>query len=723
MQIANRKSSPAISWRSVSVGLIGVLFLCGLSPYNDMIVNNTFLVGNFMPVGMLLFFLLVVMLVNAPLNRWKPAWALSTRELIVAMSMTLVSCGLPGAGVMRYLPPQLVGVWNEGAKNPEYVGLLDHLQLPGWMFPSYDAAGTVDRGADPITQNYFSRTPGADDSLRGRLSAVPWAAWARPTVVWTFFTFTLLGAFICLLLIVRRQWVENERLPFPLATIYLSIIDPPEPGRAFNNLFRKRSFWIAFGSVFFIHSFNALHHYHSAYFPEIPVTYDLHSIFAEEPWVYLAHDFKTASLFFCVVGICYFLPSQISLSVWFFFLVFQITLMIGGSYRAELTGPMKQDQFFGALIPYMLALVWIGRGHWMLVIRQMRRGWQAGESRGRYLPYAAAGWGLVLFFSLGVGFLLWAGASLVGAIVCMIGLLTLHLAVARIVAETGMPFVNFYGNLDRPWLYVLGSGGGLRTTDKSYFLTQMTASIYSTDIRESPAVYASHALKLGDEIYASHSSEDARRPLAVRTPPDPARREPQADGQDQETDPTAWRRTIPFLGCLVGALVVGFFVAGAAKLYTEYNYAVTLDAQARPPDDYGTVQNIQANTLRRSHDYTKPAGPTESHSRVGHLLIGGFVSFGLSLGRLKSASFPFHPVGYLLAYTWPVSKIWFSMFVGWLLKTLLVRVGGIELYRRSREFFIGLILGDATVAAFWLLVSLVLNAMGLPYKGMFFLPP
>jgi hypothetical protein len=216
----------------------------------------------------------------------------------------------------------------------------------------------------------------------------------------------------------------------------------------------------------------------------------------------------------------------------------------------------------------------------------------------------------------------------------------------------------------------------------------MMGSIYSSDIRETPIVYTSHAFKLGDEL------------------------EPKGPKQ-------AW----PFVACMIAALVVGYVTSGVAKLYTEYSYAVTLDTAGKPPDDYGTRQNIVVNTLQRSQAYTTPTGPRDSHNRLTHVGIGAGVSLGLILGRLWSASFPLHPVGFLLGYTWPVSKIWFSMFVGWIVRLMLTRFGGIELYRKARGVFLGLILGDAFVAAFWLIVSLVLNAMGLPYKGMFFLPP
>ena len=41
----------------------------------------------------------------------------------------------------------------------------------------------------------------------------------------------------------------------------------------------------------------------------------------------------------------------------------------------------------------------------------------------------------------------------------------------------------------------------------------------------------------------------------------------------------------------------------------------------------------------------------------------------------------------------------FSLFLGWVCKTLIVRLGGIQLYQRARPLFLGLILGYFTGVA------------------------
>ena len=157
----------AVTWRSLGVGLLGVVFICGLTPFNDYVARNTNLIGSFLPIGLLLFFLVLVLVVNAPLSRFLPRRALSTPELAVAMGMMLVSCTLPSAGLMRYLPGHLTAVWQDADDSPQSLELLKQLNLPDWLFPTMADKDPALRGSDPVVTELAGR--GRDGRRQRRL--------------------------------------------------------------------------------------------------------------------------------------------------------------------------------------------------------------------------------------------------------------------------------------------------------------------------------------------------------------------------------------------------------------------------------------------------------------------------------------------------------------------------------------------------------------------------
>jgi hypothetical protein len=48
---------------------------------------------------------------------------------------------------------------------------------------------------------------------------------------------------------------------------------------------------------------------------------------------------------------------------------------------------------------------------------------------------------------------------------------------------------------------------------------------------------------------------------------------------------------------------------------------------------------------------------------------------------------------------------WFLFLITWLVKLLVVRYGGMRLYRQAMPFFMGLVLGDCIAAFFWAMVG------------------
>ena len=58
---------PALTLRSISLGLLGGILICCLAPYNDFVVNNTYLIGNSLPVVVVMILFGLAVLVNGPL--------------------------------------------------------------------------------------------------------------------------------------------------------------------------------------------------------------------------------------------------------------------------------------------------------------------------------------------------------------------------------------------------------------------------------------------------------------------------------------------------------------------------------------------------------------------------------------------------------------------------------------------------------------------------------
>jgi hypothetical protein len=77
------------------------------------------------------------------------------------------------------------------------------------------------------------------------------------------------------------------------------------------------------------------------------------------------------------------------------------------------------------------------------------------------------------------------------------------------------------------------------------------------------------------------------------------------------------------------------------------------------------------------------------------------VTFVLSALRLRFWWWPLHPVGYLVANVNGAQWWWGPLFIAWLLKTLVIRYGGLRLYQRTVPMAIGVIVGTQLVDVIW----------------------
>jgi hypothetical protein len=683
----------ALTFRAIAMGLIGVVALCFITPYNNLVVANTDLIGNHFPAGVLLLILIVVLLINAPLSRFFPALAFRRGEMIVMLSMWLIGSAFPYVGLGRYFPGQTVAYWYHASASPEYATLMSRLDLPDWLFPTMDATTPEDRGNnEQVIRGYFDHFPADRSTFAGRVRAVPWSRWVTPALTWGLFFGALLGAGMLIPMLLYRQWSEVERLSFPLAGVYLSLIDTPPPGRWLSGDLRSRLLWISAGTVFALHSFNsfAIYTQESLKLPQLSISFSIGSIFADTPIRFGHWTLSTQYVYFTIVGLMFFVRSNVAFSLWFFYLLGNVVRIIAGTQAVEVSEVMTIDQIMGAVTVMAIWTLWLCRSFLWSTLASFYRGVSSIDEW-----YERICFGLLLTcVAIIIGWLTAAGASLIGAVVLTALLLAMFLVTARVLAETGLLYALLPIEPQRAWLYMLGSGGegAIRTTLPSFFFSSALGNMLCHDSRQSIPGFASTVSRISAD----------------------------AVGRSDR------RQRIGFLGLMFTTVVVGFVASGASTLFVRYNYKVTTDKRAAVVDtgsNWGSFAMPRDRTMAWTSQYTPPKdGPIETHNRVGHFATGAVITSILGFLRVRFVGWPLDPIGYLLCWTWGISIIWFSIFLGWLAKLVALYMGGGRAVVTMRPVFIGLVVGETLAVVFWLGFSFCRALLGMDYTAIQILP-
>jgi hypothetical protein len=159
---------------------------------------------------------------------------------------------------------------------------------------------------------------------------------------------------------------------------------------------------------------------------------------------------------------------------------------------------------------------------------------------------------------------------------------------------------------------------------------------------------------------------------------------------------------VPF----IAAAVVAYIVGSAAFLYASYTHG-QLTLYGYPDGNASNLYYQTANAIRGM------AVPFDNTARAG--LAFGVVFTGV-LVRLRTLLpwFPLNPLAFAVAPTWAMNCLWFPCFAAWVIKTPIMRYGGLAAYRRLRPFMIGMVLGEFTAAMFWALLSTPAVGMSAP---------
>ncbi len=664
---------------AILIGLMGALFIWTATPYNNFLIGSGFISDSYLPVAALFFFLLLVGAVNPLLRFFTPGSALGRGQLAVILGMLLVASVLPGQGLMRVLPYSLAQVPLETSRDQRLARLYEETGISPRLFPD-----SLEFGADtPVSERLITEL-GPDDSI-------PWSAWLDPLWTWGLLLLALWVMMMGLALVVLPQWRNNERLAFPIVTVGQSLIEPPEEGRLLPPLLRTRSFWVSAMAVLGVYLLMGYNQYHEESVPAIPLEWNLGGLFTGDLLRHLPGHIHSNRIYFIFLGMAFFMPGRIGFSIWFFVFAYALYLMFGRAYVPAFDGTVVRDHRWGAMVVLTVAILWLGRAHWVHVGRCMFKGGGPDTDRRDRM----AGWMLVLGAA---GMFLWLAT--LGNVqpwwaLFYVGFaFSATLLVTRIIAETGIPFFRIDTGYQVPLVKLIGA----HLSDAKMLWMLSPASLYFSTVmsilieiasRISPAVMMTHALATDDQA-----------------PP---------------------RRQRRMAVVLLLMLLIGVVVCGGVHLYISYNHSGTLDGREQPISSWGTGWlGVGAGDLQRLDEGRFNNPRIHDTSRLdlgfGHIAIGAVMAGGLYWLCLRSPAWPLHPIGILIANTWYGNGAWVSIFLGWLIKVLLLKYGGARAYRSARPVFLGLILGEVIAAAYWALEPAVRIWRGLPYETVNVLP-
>ncbi|MGD2175562.1 MAG: hypothetical protein PVJ27_09175, partial [Candidatus Brocadiaceae bacterium] len=414
-----------MTWRSFLIGLGAVAGLSLLSPYGAWIKNYGWLSTTSFPAGPVLVLVTLTLFLNLLLRLVRRRWQLSRAELMVVWCMAIVGVTIPADGIGRFWYAAVAGgpylarrpdlYWEEG-------GSLTHAP-PGLVLSRNEYSKAAEQ--------YFEGAP--------ETGRVPWTAWLRPLLWWSVFIIVLYLAVFFLTAILRRQWVERERLIFPLARVPLDFTEGSAGERLLPRIFYERSFLLGLLVVAGYRLASALpllFGAESAWTPTFPFA----DAFQGTP---LEHaGFANVDLWPLAVGFAFLVPADVSLSVWFFFLFSRVQILIARSLAlpegAGTWAPLMSWQQAGAYIAFALGALFMARRHLLAVVRRAIGMRNAPDDSGEPVGYPLAFWGFLLAIAGCLAWYWYHGMKLLSAAAALALLFCWFLAYARMVAQGGM---------------------------------------------------------------------------------------------------------------------------------------------------------------------------------------------------------------------------------------------------------------------------------------------
>jgi len=614
--------------------------------------------------------LFLVAFVTSILGRVSKAFRMSAADFVIAYSMILWA-NITGHGEWVFLVGYNCWMIWQGFRIP--AGRVYNEWLPSWVFPrTEDLAGYINGGA-----------------------SIDWSIWAIPVLSNVVFLMAMTFAGMFLALILRKPWIDREKLPFPFAEPAKSIIGFASVGEEKPGILSwaaSKMLYIGLLIGFLIYVPEVIYHgFGVTWFPVPAKLYAgrLKTFFFDFSDVIpnVAIDFTPVPW---VVALLYFAPTDFLFSAWLWgflsnYIVGPLQIYLGlipptpfpsaaptvASYLGA-QGPIKMAVWGGLGGFTALGLVGIGL-HWRHILKSLKcivipdPEYESSEP----MSYRWLWIGFIVCSLIVIAFLSSLGIPLYAAIFGFIFVYFFYLANARLRGEGGASVWYFVEGFGAPisWsgrIIGLPHGSSEPGTMMYYIWTYHYLGYPYGFAASMPGVLESCRIASDARVSLKHVSIAIATSIVI----------------------------FVILGLILPLhayhiwgsqkYIGNPWVRGTWQAPTAYSYA----SSATPVTTFGYAS------------LTDPQGTWIYHYIFGVALMLGFI-----VARIVWPSFPLNVAGIAVS---PASLVagpggWFwslaSFFIAWLAKVVVLRIGGATLYRKSVPFVAGIVIGSSIALA------------------------
>ncbi|OPZ84219.1 MAG: hypothetical protein BWY76_01943 [bacterium ADurb.Bin429] len=514
---------------------------------------------------------------------------------------------------------------------------------------------------------------------------IPLGQWLWPAIAWTLLIGALFLGFMGFNVLMRKQWVDSERFTFPMNILPRQLFteEKDEKGRPFLAIFRSKVMWIGFGITLLLCILKGLHFYYTSVPAPFYDPFQLNTLFTNPLIKVFLTNASYVKIDFTILAIALLIETDILFSMWASFLLFQLLHVFGKAFNwNKFAGyPWEWQQSIGAFIGYAIVALVAARRHLARIWRHLI-GKEPMDDSGEVVSYRAAVLMILGSLALIIGWGVWTRMGWVASLLFFSYMLIIGFTSSKVRAEAGMPFAYWMPYFSMFFVAAIGGFAVFGTTG------MLVATIASGFMCVSCFFFIApvqvEMMELG-------------RHFKVRA---------------RDIGHGLW------LGLLGGIFLGGFVLLcwaygfGADNMATTWPYGQNWYFSGYRNGEAAIDRAFTADPTNLLTPASAPLNVVENVDAKG-VAIGVGVTGLLATLRSLFMWFPLHPLGYVLSTTYFMRGAWSIMLVAWLIRLVVLRIGGAHSIRKGLiPFCVGMFLACVVSIMLFDVVGFYLRSIG-----------